>query len=1330
MVGTLYDNDGVTVLEENHFNSWNSQLWRRVRNTFSVDLENMYRTLRSNGLFTLENMLTYFDAVTDIISPKMYNDSQQIKYINDGAVGMVALHGNRKLQIRKWLRERIAYLDSKYGYYAGGGVGENYCNFRMNYQGAVSLDLTTYYTVYAKVRWATNNEQTIRIARGQKKTFSYYSDVGTDREVMIFLPESLKTIENISKIYPNSIDVSKATKLTQIEAHNTNLFSVDLSKNKYLRKIDFNGCERLGTETATMTLNFCKYLNEVDLRGTQITAVNFNTKGGSLRKIYFPKTIQSVNLLNQLLLTDMVLPYGEDGSNAPTELATITIENCPNVQRLIDTSTDISSLNAMKYCRNLTLNNAIKLEKFNFYGFTRLANVNLQNMETLKEVDLLNMTKKGEETSLRYIGVSACPILTKISMNCDDPNYEITWAKDSLLDLQTAGGIEEISSNCIIKGLETIVVPRTIKGMYFTNEYGEGYSDIKNIWSAEASTIVKTGVFPIPYHLNSENVTDEYEGIDFRGLKLSNIDLGALVNIPDAINFSLYPTNVNPNFNLYRDGVTLPYLQPKGMLDLSNYTGSLAKFFNGVDLNKMILICNKQLPQTDLSYCFYNCFFDDESAITPLTDHLSDVVNLDYCFYKSVVTINVLEQFTIGSNASLNYTFGECSNITELDGIAIPVTVKSSEGLFYKCAIKTITNTRINTNGSCKEIFKDNKRLAEINNLTMNNATSLESAFENCSSLNELPFKEINDRVTNIAKMYYNCGSPSEINDFVFGSSIIDSTDWISKELIESANNITIKNNTMNFEGFTNLVSCDNLLITSNVKTLANYFKGDIRLNSLSFNASSDFRNVTSMAYMLDNCSSITSSPINEIPDNIQNIDYMYNGTGITSLDNLIIGSGVTSATNWNPTNLKSANNMVIKNNYVKFTGVTSLQSAENLTRPNSSDWSSFFEGCISLRNDVVFPNTVTTVKNCFKGCISLAYVHNNWDKIYVHGITSTDCYAGCTGITHIDGLDLHVGEFVKGLDGIPPDWGGYGMYPAFTTIAEFDIDESNLSLTLTVSDEDSVLFDDKVVNWGDGSITYGEITHTYTNTGKYIVKGKYWFENVGRNWSKRITRLIKVPYGVEIDLYYRFCQSSLLTYVNLTNAIIIDANNAFNMYGCINPLLSEIIFDNSTFLYGASLNSIFTNNKALTQIDLSGIILEGNNILSNLFNGNANIKTITGLNNLNTKNVTTFQNAFNGCTSLLGLDFTGCDFSNVTNLTTFVGNNRVLTYFKAPSNIKVSLSNFTNSTLLTTEDLITIIENLAIVDSTQTLTLGSNNLSKLTAEQIKIATDKNWSVV
>ena len=73
----------------------------------------------------------------------------------------------------------------------------------------------------------------------------------------------------------------------------------------------------------------------------------------------------------------MILPYGENGNNAAVDLATINIENCPNIQRMIDLSTDPTSLSGMKYCRNLTLNNAIKLTNFNVYDFTRLANVNL-----------------------------------------------------------------------------------------------------------------------------------------------------------------------------------------------------------------------------------------------------------------------------------------------------------------------------------------------------------------------------------------------------------------------------------------------------------------------------------------------------------------------------------------------------------------------------------------------------------------------------------------------------------------------------------------------------------------------------------------------------------------------------------------------------------------------------------------------------------------------------------------------------------------------------------------------------------------------------------------
>lgn len=740
MVGILYDTDGTTVLEENHFNSWNSKLWARVRNTFRVDLNQMYTTLRSNGLFTLENMLSYFEKVWEIIPPKMYNESQQIKYINDGATGMVALHGNRKLQIKKWLRERIAYLDSKFEYYAGGGVNEEYVNFRMNYQGAVSLDISTYYTVYAKVRWASKNEQIIRIAKGQKKTFSYYSDVGTDREVMVMLPESLKTIENISNIHPNSIDISKATKLTQIEAHNPNLFSVDLSKNKYLRKVDFNGCTSLGTETATMSLNYCKYLNKVDLRGTKITAVTFNTKGGSLREIYYPTTIQSINLINQGLLTDMILPYGEDGSKAPVDLATINIENCPNISKLIDLTSNPTSLDGMKYCRNMTINNSIKLSTINFNGFTRLANVNLQNIETLEAVDFLNLTKKGEASSLRYIGVSACPKLTTISMNVNDPNYEITWADEGILDLQTSGAVRNIESNCVIKGLTTIILPQTIESLYFTTEYGSGYADVVNIWSAEASSVTKTGVFPVAYHLNSENVTDEYVGIDFRGLTLKNIDLGGLVNIPDAINFSLYPTNVNPNFNLNRDGTNLPYLQPKGILDLTNYTGSLAKFFNGVDLDVLAVTSDKILPQTDYSYCFYNSIFSTLDSINPLLRKIDTIQNASHMFDSTIISdAQLLDTLTYSNGAIIDYMFAN-TQISNLDDVMLPSSISSAQGTFSGCRqLTSAQNMNIAVNGSIAHLLENCTKLSNITGTIIKNTTSIAYLLTNVGRVNPIP---------------------------------------------------------------------------------------------------------------------------------------------------------------------------------------------------------------------------------------------------------------------------------------------------------------------------------------------------------------------------------------------------------------------------------------------------------------------------------------------------------------------------------------------------------------------------------------------------------------
>lgn len=77
----------------------------------------------------------------------------------------------------------------------------------------------------------------------------------------------------------------------------------------------------------------------------------------------------------------------------------------------------------------------------------------------------------------------------------------------------------------------------------------------------------------------------------------------------------------------------------------------------------------------------------------------------------------------------------------------------------------------------------------------------------------------------------------------------------------------------------------------------------------------------------------------------------------------------------------------------------------------------------------------------------------------------------------------------------------------------------------------------------------------------------------------------------------------------------------------------------------------------------------------------------------------------------------TNC-FYSCTSLTTITGN----------PNFKVSL-NLSTCTNLTHDSLMVVINGLQTVTTTQTLTLGETNLSKLTEADKKISTDKGWTL-
>ena len=84
-------------------------------------------------------------------------------------------------------------------------------------------------------------------------------------------------------------------------------------------------------------------------------------------------------------------------------------------------------------------------------------------------------------------------------------------------------------------------------------------------------------------------------------------------------------------------------------------------------------------------------------------------------------------------------------------------------------------------------------------------------------------------------------------------------------------------------------------------------------------------------------------------------------------------------------------------------------------------------------------------------------------------------------------------------------------------------------------------------------------------------------------------------------------------------------------------------------------------------------------------------------------------------------------DFSSVTDAKNMCYRTIYLKEF-LPTGLKVSFD-LSSSTAFERENLVTVLNNLGTPTTTQTLTIGSTNLAKLTEEDIAIATQKNWTL-
>ena len=413
-------------VEPNVFNTSGSKLWSKVARVFAKELSEQYSLMRQDR-FTVENIMKYLDGEQISRIPQInYNIDMQTKYLDFGNSYLYACHGNRKHHITRWIRERIAYVDTLIGYDI---TTSDYITVRANKKGYVYLNLQTYIPLYLKVKWRDEaggtGTQIKKINRGETVKFEYDMPTATDQEVLIYGGRYLKDIGDVTNLQPTTMLIENAPNLTKLTVHSQNLANLDLSKNTNLQYVDVSDCTILGSGVgvqSTLDVQSCTNLFELDARRTKLTAIYINTIGGNLETIHYPLSIQSIDLKNLLLLNTIDIPLHSN-------LASLSLTNCESLKTLRgDLSlNDTDLLSELPHCT--IINSMTDRDYFDIvpHNLKTLTIKNLPNVKTVRiggNVDY-SFNKVG---TLESVYLENCPNLKDFFFTLyNNDNKEDLW---------------------------------------------------------------------------------------------------------------------------------------------------------------------------------------------------------------------------------------------------------------------------------------------------------------------------------------------------------------------------------------------------------------------------------------------------------------------------------------------------------------------------------------------------------------------------------------------------------------------------------------------------------------------------------------------------------------------------------------------------------------------------------------------------------------------------------------------------------------------------------------------------------------------------------------
>lgn len=364
LVFDYYHEDHDTHGDGDVFNGANSTLWTNFREAFPSKIQECYQKLRSDEKLTYGKIIEYFITnQSDKWSISIYNEDSDYKYISmlrtdNDAGNLNQVRGTGEEHLRYFVENRLMYCDSKWN---ATDYENDYIAFRVytpkDPQGvapSANITITPYSHIYAGVKFKANGERVKhRLTAGVPKLFEppkgeFFEDTldenesedFNDTEAAIYGASQLSSLGDLSPLYLGYLDVSKATKLTEliigsgVEGYRNTFFGhakgLSVGANKLLRKIDVRNCPNF---TDSLGLSQCPNIQEIYATGSGITGVEL-PESGYLRYLYLPSTITNLTIKNQQYIEKFEIEKSkieESNTMGYANLLTLHVENAVNI---------------------------------------------------------------------------------------------------------------------------------------------------------------------------------------------------------------------------------------------------------------------------------------------------------------------------------------------------------------------------------------------------------------------------------------------------------------------------------------------------------------------------------------------------------------------------------------------------------------------------------------------------------------------------------------------------------------------------------------------------------------------------------------------------------------------------------------------------------------------------------------------------------------------------------------------------------------------------------------------------------------------------------------